>query len=719
MSFNESDIHLRDYLNVISKRRNLIGAVFLLVVVLVALFTFSRTPLYEGTTKVLIEKAVNNDLSGSSGRVFDPEFYETQFQLISSVPVARRVVRSLDLVGRYDAITGKAKGGKGGFSGLKEMVGSLFGRQGAEDAVPAMSQEKREDALASVISDVVSVRPLKNSRLVNISFLSPNPEFAAMVANATAKAYIEETLEMKLEAARLTMSWMTKKAEEEASKLESAEKRLQQYMVANDIVTLEDRLAVGPQQLTQISSELVTAESQRKQLESLVGKVENVAGDIARAETMPAIANDEALQTIRSQILKAEQTITELSGKFGPKHPVMQKAVADLDILKQKRDQEIRRVIASIRNEYDLAVAKEQNLRSQMERTKADALNLNQKFIQYGVLKREVDTNRQLYDALLLKLKEQSITQETQPVNLWIVEEASVPVVPVSPNKKKNLLLGGIIGLLAGIGLAFFTEYLDNTVKYPEDTERALGVPVLGLVSLWKEKGSAVETVLIDAPRSAFAESYRSLRTAVLLSSSSGAPGRIMITSPSEGAGKSTTAVNLAIALAQSENKVLLVDCDLRKPRLHKLFQKPNQNGLSNFLAGGSGESLLQKGPIDNLAMITSGPIPPNPSELLSSSRMENLLKKMQEQFDVIICDTPPLLSVADARILARLFDGTILVARARKTTIDLAGKALKSLRDINAPVLGLVINALELKKNDYYNNYTYSSYGEEPEIQG
>lgn len=715
MPLNQPEVHLRDYLKVISKRRTLVWSVFLVVFAVVALVTFASTPLYQGTTKVLIEKAANNGLTDNSpSRIYDPEFYETQFQLIKSRAVARRVVKALDLVGRFDSVAG---GRKSWLSGFKGMVKSLLGH--GADLQQDAGETDREIAIADRLDEDLEVRPFKNSRIVTINYLSPNPQFAAKVANQTAKAYIEETLEMKLDSTRLTLGWMSKKAEEEAHKLEGAEKALQKYMVDNDIVTMQDRLAVGPQQLNELSTELVKAESHRKELETLNQKVSKVAGNPEEAETIPAIADDVALQTLRSQILKAEQSIRELSNKFGPKHPVMKKAVGDLEVLKNKRDMEIARVIASIRNEYDLAKSKVDNLRSQVEKTKAEALNLNQKFIQYGALKREVDTNRQLYDALMLKLKEQSITEETQPVNLWIVEQASVPDAPVKPNKKKNLLLGVIVGLMAGIGLAFFVEYLDNTVKYPEETEQALGLPVLGLVSMWTDKQKAIEKVMLEAPRSAFSESYRALRTAVLLSSAEGAPGKIMVTSPGEAAGKSTTAINLAIALAQSDQKVLLIDADLRKPRLHKLFQKPNQNGLSNYLAGGNGESLLQKGPLDNLAVITSGPIPPNPSELLSSTRMDDLLGKLQNQFDVIICDTPPLMSVADARVLARKFDGTILVLRAHKTTFDLAGKALKSLHDINAPILGMVINALEMKKSDAYYNYYYSSYGEEPETAG
>ncbi|PNU21220.1 hypothetical protein C2E25_02665 [Geothermobacter hydrogeniphilus] len=716
---NSEEIHLRDYLRVISKRRNLVITVFLLIFVVVALYTFARTPLYEGMTKVLIEKAQPNGISSETAyRFYDPEFYETQFQLIKSRAVSLRVVRNLDLLGSGALQSDADEKGPSWLSELIDTVLTVIGSADEEKEAPADPHEE-EIALADAISRDLSVRPFKNSRLVTISYRSPDPAFAARIANATAKAYIEETLNMKLDSTRLTLDWMTRKAADERKKLGQAEKVMQQYMVANDIVTLEDRLAVTPQKLSQISSQLVNAEAHRKEQETLYAQVRKAAGNTAVAVTIPAIASDPALQTLRAEILKAEQHIMELSGKFGPKHPVMKKAVGDLSILKKKRDQEITRIIASIKNEYELAVSNEENLRAQMQRTKAEAQNLNQKFIQYGALKREVETNRQLYDALMLKIKEQSITKETQPVNLWIVEKASTPNYPVAPNKPKNLLLGIIVGLMAGIGLAFFVEYLDNTVKYPEETEKALGLSVLGLVSLWKDKGRNLEKVLLEQPRSTYAENYRALRTAVLLSSAEGAPGKILITSPGAAAGKTTTAANLAIALAQAGKKVVLLDGDMRRPRLHKVFGKSNKFGLSNYLAGGSGETLLQKGPVENLALITSGPIPPNPAELLSSNRMARLLDGLEKDFDVILCDSPPLLTVADARIVSRLFDGTMLVVRARQTTFEMAGKAVKSLADINAPILGMVINALELKKSDYYYQYYYQSYyGEEPEAQ-
>jgi len=393
----------------------------------------------------------------------------------------------------------------------------------------------------------------------------------------------------------------------------------------------------------------------------------------------------------------------------------MIKAVGDLEILQSKKNQEVRRLIESVKNEYELSVADEKNLQQQMVETKADALNLNEKLFQYRTYQREMETNRQLYDALLMKMKDQNITGEIQPINLWVVERAQVPQFPYKPNKKKNLLLGLIVGLFGGIGLAFFIEYLDQSIKYPDETERALGLPVLGMVPLLKRKDGNIDTVMTDQPRSTTAENYRALRTSVLLSSSTHPPRKILITSAAAGAGKSTTSVNLARAIAQSGKKVLLIDADLRKPRLHKIFGIDPEYGLSSYLAGWSKSAVLLRTSEENLAFLPAGPIPPNPSELLTSAMMKELIDNLIDQVDYIVCDSPPLQSVVDARILSQIFDGAILVAKGKQTTYDMARRALKQLQDVNAPVLGVVINALELKKNDYYYANYYGAYGDEP----
>ena len=717
-NMQEKEIHLRDYLRVVAKHRGLIISFVIVVTAIVALVTFSATPQYLASSKVLMEKANNNTLTdGYAANFRDPEFFETQFQLIKSRQVARRVVDILGL--ENSSLTGTSDTGNSSpvqmvKTWLIEAKNSLLGSDPVEDESSA-GLRSEADRLADEIRDNIRVSPVRDSRIVAISYPSANPEFAALIVNTVVKAYTETSLEMKMAATRQTLEWMTKKTESERLKLEKSEKELQTYMRTNNLVTLENRIAVLPQKLSQISSELVTAQNKRQKLEGLYRKVKSVAGSPDAAESVLGISNGATLQILRDQILKAEQYIRELSAKYGAKHPTMIKAKGDLEILQNKKQQEISRLTGSVKDEFELAVAEENNLRQQLEQTKAEAHNLNEKFIQYEAFQREMDTNRQLYDTLMMKMKEQNITGEIQPVNLWVVEQAEVPVIPFKPNKKKNLVLAFIVSLFGGIGLAFFVEYLDQSIKYPEETEQALGFPVLGMVPLLKGKEGNIDTVMKDLPRSAAAENYRSLRTSVMLSSSNQPPRKILVTSPEAGAGKSTTAINLAVAMAQSGKKVLLIDADMRKPRLHKIFKIKPEKGLSSYLAGISRNDVMFQSPIENLFFMPAGPVPPNPSELLVSDSLNQLLSQVDAKVDFIVCDSPPLQSVVDARILSQVFDGTILVVKGKQTTFEQARKSLRQLNDVNAQILGVLINGIELKKNDYYYANYYGTYGDEP----
>lgn len=720
---NSEEIHLRDYLKVIQKHRTLIIIFTLVTFAVVVLGTFSLTPQYLGSTKVMIEKASSENLTNRyTYNYSDPEFFETQVQLIKSHAVAKRVVELLSLESTYDNYMGKSNKPsslqifENWVSHLKGIILDTFNPAADDGAVTVPRPSRsRADQLADAITAGVNVSPIKESRIVSIQFSSPNPEFAALVANTVTKAYVETTLDMKMEATRRTLAWMTDKAEQERLKLDKKERKIQSYMRANDLVTLENRIAVIPQKLSEINTQLLRSRNQREKLEALYRKVKLVDDDPAAAESILGMTKGNTLQVLRDQILKAEQKIRELSTKFGSKHPKMIKAKGDLDILEKKKAGEIVRLIAEIKNEFELAVSDENNLQKQLDNTKVEAQNLNEKFIQYNVYKRELETNQQLYDSLLSKMKEQSMTAENQPINLWIVESAGIPLKPFKPRTKVNLLLGIVVGLFGGIGLAFFVEYLDQSIKYPDETEQALGVPVLGMVPLLKRKDGNIDTVMTDQPRSTIAENFRALRTSVMLSSAAKTPRTILVTSAGAGAGKSTTSVNLAMAIAQSGKKVLLIDADLRKPRLHKIFGIDPEDGLSSYLAGWTKSAVLLRTTVENLSLLPAGSIPPNPSELLLSEMMGNLIESSMDQVDFIVCDSPPLQSVVDARILSQSFDGTILVAKGKQTTYDMARRALKQLQDVNAPVLGVVINALELKKNDYYYANYYGAYGDEP----
>lgn len=706
--------NFRDYLNVVSKRHKTVWVFFICIVGIVFIITFSEKPKYEGETQFVLDKNLPSDLTGRSRfDPSDPEFFQTQFQLIKSRAVAYRVIDNLSLEKNYDTYF---LGNEKSSNVLIDLL-SLVKKSKAKISAFFFASEKdaekkgemtRKELLAEELSKNLRVVPVESSRMVAVSYLSTSPQLAALIPNAVVKAFIEENLNMKMEATRHTLDWMAKKAEGERVKLDKAEKAMQSYMGTNGILSIENRVAVVPEKLLEISSQLVKAEAKRKEMEALYQKVKSVGGNLEAAETISAIASDVTLQELRTQIFTVEKDIMELLGKYGRKHPIMIKAEGDLQVLKRKRNQEISRIVQSIRNEYELARTVEEGLRSQFNATKGEAQNANEKFIQYSAMKREVDTNQQLYDALILKMKEQSITQENQSVDVWVVEEARVPTKPSKPMKLLNMLLGTIVGLFGGIGLAFFREYLDNTIKNPEEAEAGLQTPVLGMIPLCKNSES-IEDVVLKEPRSVIAESYKALRTALLLSAADAPPKKILITSSVPGEGKTTTSVNLAVALAQSENRVLLIDGDLRKPRIHTIFGLNNQKGLSSYLAGTTGGDILEKGPMANLVIIPAGPIAPNPSELLASSRMKKLLDTLDHEFDIIICDSPPVLAMADSRILTRYFDGTVVVAKTGYTTYDMARKSLKMLRDVNALVLGLLLNAQDLKESDYY----YSSYYE------
>jgi succinoglycan biosynthesis transport protein ExoP len=689
----EREIHLRDYLRIIYKRRYTAFTFFIIVFIVVLIGTLSTTPVYKASTKVLLEKVEPSNLSMMYPYYmpYDPEFYETQYQLIKSTSVAQKVVNMLSLETTYESY----------FKGAKKVFSN-------DDLA------SRTNMLADIISGGITVSPIKNSKIVNISYMSTNPEFATLVANSVAKAYIEEILDMKMSSTRYALEWMTKKAEEEKAKLAKSEMALQEYMRANDIVTLQDKITITPEKLTEFNTQLIRAETRRKELEALYNKVTKI--NLTDAETVPAIASDPTLQSLRSQILKAEQNIEELSKKYGKKHPAMIRAEEELNVLQDKRVQQTKRVIESIKNEYELARANESSLRGMLSSTKAEALNLNEKFIQYGVLTREVETNRQLFDALIKRIKEQSVTEEIQTVNVWVVEKAERPQSPVKPKKSLNILLGIIVGLFGGVGLAFFFEYLDNTIKSPEEVETRLGVPVLGIVPLLDIKGKSMEKIILEDPQSTFAESYKTIRTAILLSSASKHPQNILVTSMGPEEGKTVTSVNLAMTIAQSEYTVLLIDGDLRKPRIHKIFGLNNSKGLSTYLAGASSVINISKGPLANLSIMTSGPLPPNPSELISSNKMNELMRVLNEKFDIIVWDSAPIMTVTDSLILSKILDGTVIIAKAGKTTYEIVRRGLKSLRgrrqkDLESRVLGVVINAINIKKSDYYYYYQHYHY--------
>jgi len=704
------EIHLRDYYMVLRKRRHVVYTFFSMTLALVLLFTFTATPAYEANTRLLIEKAVQYTISEYGFSSYDPEFYSTQYQLIKSRPVARKVYDALKGNVQFRKYFEEASNKTNIIDKLKGIIVS-FTADDAGDAVLEDLEKANRDLVVESILANITVRPETDTRIVTVSYLSHDPVLAQLVVNMVANAYIEALFDLRVDSSQRALQWMSKKVDEERVTLDELENGLQKFMEEQDIVTLEARLAIVPRKLMELSTQLTRTETKRKELETLYNKIRSLNASGKDLDSIPSIASDKTVSSLREQIIKGDQRIIEFSKKYGSKHPLMIESMEDLELLRMKKAQEIGRVVESVKNEYDLSLSNEQNLRRLLSETKLETHGINEKFVRYNALKREVDTNRQLFEALLKKMHEESIEEEGQTVNVMLVEVGETPKYPVKPKKALNLLVGIFMGLFGGILLAFFFEYFDNTVKAAEDAEAKLGIPVLGMVSLLrrekKEHERSIERIVLDEPKSTFAENYKALRTAIMLSSTDSTPKSILVTSMLPAEGKTSTAVNLALVIAQSVDKVLLVDTDLRKPRIHKIFGISNKSGLSTYLVGSSAK-IIKEGPTPNINIVTSGPLPPNPSELLGSEKFARFLSTMKERYEVIIFDSPPVLTVTDSLVLSKHVDGTIVVARAAKTSYEAMRKGLRQISDVGSNVLGLLINAIDIRKGGYYYNYYY-----------
>ncbi|MDA3788145.1 MAG: polysaccharide biosynthesis tyrosine autokinase [Desulfobacula sp.] len=718
----EKEIHLRDYLRIVNKRKGTIITFFIITLLIVIIATFTATPMFRASTKVMIEKNTAGSLTSAYLYTpYDPEFLETQFQLIKSAVVVEKVVKSLGAEKMHAFFFAKKEEKKSYLSmakdwvkdqiaSLKEMAGieKFFSSQDTiEKNIPLEMKvpPSKAQLLENVIKSGIAAEPVANSRIVQISFMSDNPAVATKVVNSVAQAYIDELLDMQMEISGYSIGWMEKKAEIQRENLEESEKDLNDYKRKHDIITIEDRLTVLPERLSDLSKNLTKAETRRKELSAVYSQIKNIKKE--QLETIPVIVENTSVGSINKTILNAEQKISELSKKYGFKHPRMITAKNELKGLKTKKIKELEKAVQTIKNEYQLARSNERDLKELLDQTKFQAARMGEKSIQLDILKRKVSTNRFLYDALIKKMKEKGITEQNQSVNVWVIEKAQMPQIPATPRKNRNILLGIILGLFGGIGIAFFLEYLDNTVKTPEDVEEKFNIPVISTIDLFKDKNQTIVENVLNDSSSMTAENFKGLRTSVFLSAADKPPKTLLITSMIPSEGKSSICSCLAASIAQTGKNVLIIDADMRRPTQYKNFSLENTSGLSSFLAGISKEDEEIVIQVDeNLHIIPSGPIPPNPSELLSSARLLTLIEQVSKTYDMILFDTPPLASVTDPLILSQHVDGVIIVTWAGKTTHEILKKGLKQLEDISAPITGIVLNRFNVKKSGYYYNY-------------
>jgi capsular exopolysaccharide synthesis family protein len=685
-------LHLRDYVRVLYRRKWPALAVFVITVVVAIIRVILVPPVYRATTRILIEKTQSQNLGVNSSmyNYWDPDFYSTQVQIIRSAATAERAAKAL----------------AGDADFLAQFRGTVAdGKQGEGDP------GSRWLGLQALIRQGIGATPEKDSKIVTITYVSAEPALTARIVNAVVKAYVDQLFEMKMSYSRYAVAWMTNQAREEGARLDAAERNLQSFMKAKDILSVESRVGVTPERISELGIELTRAETRRRELESVYQRLAVVADDPAAAETISAVVKDEGFVAVKALQLKAEQNLIELSRKYGAKHPTMVLARQEIESLEKRRLAEIRRIVLSAKNELELAASREDDLRKRLSSGRGDAVAANEKMVRYEELKRAVDTNRQFYETLMSRAKEESLNQQLQGVQVYTLEPAVVPDAPDGPRTARTLLLGLALGLLGGAGMALFVEYLDNTVRSAEDLELKTGLPVLGVIPPVRNRGASIDLAMINEPRQPAAESYRALRTSVILSSEQGPPKSLLVTSTAPEEGKTATAVNLAVGLAQSGYAVLLVDADMRKPRVDSIFGLSNEQGLSTALQGAAHPVPADVG-VMNLKVLTAGPAPDNPSELLGSKRMDALLQELLAAYDTVVIDSPPFLTVADGLILARKVDAMLVIVRSERSTYDGVKRGLKALRDINVRPLGLVLNAYDEQRSGayyYYHQHYYS----------
>jgi|YelNatPaOPRAMG01_1025707.scaffolds.fasta_scaffold00006_162 capsular exopolysaccharide synthesis family protein len=687
---------LHDYLRIIVKRRWTILAVSGAVLALAALKTFTATPIYRATIQILIERNPPRVLDSQAQPIYDfygEEFYQTQYKLLESRALGKKVADKLNLRNRPP-------------------YSQMFARLPAD--ADQNTKQRLEENLIEVILGGLQVEPVKASSLVNVSYSGPDPKFAAEVANALGEAFIEQSLDLRFAASQEAAKWLEKKLAEARQKLEESEAKLNRYKREHNIVALEDKESITSQKLEQINKELVAAQTKRMEAETRFREVE--AGQpIAEVMNNPLI---QALKTAEAKLITEQ---SELSKKYGENHPRMIQIAQELAATRGKINAEMAVVKQTIKNEYNMAKAQEANLKKALEDQKTVTQDQSDMGIQYRVLLRDVETNRALYDNMLKSLKTTTATENVPATNIRIVYPALIPEAPILPRTGRDLLMGAGFGLVLGLGLALFLENLDTTIKTPEEVEEYLEIPSLAMIphiETAANPGEAPELVVFHGHQPLASEAYRVLRTNILFSSPGQAPRSLLITSTVPMEGKTLTTANLATAMAKAEGDVLLIDADLRRPTLHQLLNVPREPGLSNYLVGDLDEPPLVATLVPHLFLLPSGAIPPNPSELLGSERMQQLLNLVQERFVRTILDSPPLISVTDAAILSTMVSGVLLVIKAEHVARKAARDAKNHLTELHVRILGAVLNDVPLQRESYYYRHYkyYSAYYADPE---
>jgi succinoglycan biosynthesis transport protein ExoP len=704
--------HLYDYLLILRKHQWLILSFMLAVVSITAIGTFRLQPVYIATSRIEIDRENSNILpfQNTDDYMVDLENYiETQSKILTSETLALQTIRSGVLSGQTDFATDPA----------------------ASDAVAtgSLANLKPPPELGAFLGSL-SVKRVPNSRLLDISFESTSPLQAAQIVNAHIKNFIEQNFQSRYEATTRASTWLTDQLNELKIRVEKAEDARIAYERQNQIWALDDKQNVTTQRFGDLNRQLTEVQSERMRKQSLFEFAK--AGDV---DSVPQIRDNPAVLDLARKHADINNQYTDALNQYGPNFPKVQRLQSQLKEVEAAADKEKKAVIARLDSEYREARQREELLTHALDQQKAEVNQMSERMVQYSILKREAEANKALYDGMLTKLKEAGISAGLRSSNIRVVDPAMVPTYPARPAKTRNIVLSIVVGLVGGIGLALLREYMDNTVKSPDDIETLVRLPSLAVVPAFSEsngdrprskllKGVSsnghekrIELVAQHLPKSQMSEAFRALRTALLLSQADHPPQVILVTSALPREGKTTAAANLAVTLAQLGDRTLLIDADLRKPGVGRLLSLGSGKyaGLSSYLAGVSSLDLvtIQHPAVPNLSAIPTGPLPPNPADLLSSHKLTEAIAELRTKFKFIVIDSPPIMAATDAVILSVKADGVLLVVRSGETPKEAFTRTCDLLMSVKCRLLGVVLNAVDSTAPDYYYSYRYYPYSE------
>ena len=707
--------HLLDRLSIVHRYRYVAASVLLLIVLGTMLRTFTTTPLYRAQARLMIEMEDENAtaLAGAISRPStyyweDPQvYYQTQYRILTGRELALRVVRSLDLarVPEFNADGPTLSRMSRIISTLTSKMPPLVG-PGGPSRTTAETSALSESSLASQFLSRVSVEPVPNSRLVDVAFVSADPVFAARAVNTLAQEYVEQNLALRRKNAGTSLEWLSQELLKQQQKVETSERAMAQYREDQNALSLEERQNIVVARLNQLNDAVTKAKTNLVQKKTLHDQINALDADVT-ADTIPAILQNPYIQAIKTRVAELQRERAILLERYGEKYPEVVKVNVTLQDAERQLQTEFTKAIEAIRNDYQSALAEERTLAAALEEQKAAAMDLDRKSVSYTVLQREADSNRKVYETLLQREKELQVMANSRGNNVRMTDRAEKPGGPFIPTPRRDLLLALVAGLTLSLGLVFLLDYLDDTVKNPDDVTAKLKIPLLGLTP--KVTGGG-ELILSQKVSHEFGEAFRSLRTSLNFSSGREPTRCVMVTSAQPLDGKTTTACNLALAIAIGGARVLVIDADMRRSGLHRILNIENGTGLSHVLTGqASMEDALVALDNPRIWVMTAGMSPPNPSELLGSDQMRTLLDEAKNgRFDWVIIDSPPVLPVTDAVVLSPLVGGIVFVVASEMTPRPQAARALDILTASGSRLLGAVLNRVDLKRNKYYYSRYY-----------